>query len=65
MCTDAQRDNGCTDLLKDPLVRLVMESDGVSEQEITALMERVRQALLSDRRTRASGSRPTLFATAG
>jgi hypothetical protein len=65
MCNSAQKDHGCIDLLEDPLIRLVMESDGVSEQEITALMERVRQALLSDRRTRTSGNRPMLFATAG
>ena len=48
MCTGSQRDCGCIDLLEDPLIRLVMESDGVSPREIAALMERVRQALLSD-----------------
>jgi hypothetical protein len=58
MCNGAQKDHCCIDLLEDPLIRLVMESDGVSEQEITALMERVRQAMLSDTRTKAYGSAP-------
>ena len=47
MCTGAQRDYGCIDLLDDPLIRLVMKSDGVSGEEIATLMERVRLALLS------------------
>ncbi len=53
MCIAAQTDDGCIDLLEDPLIRLVMESDGVSRHEIAALMERVRQALLSDGRKTA------------
>lgn len=58
MCTGAQKDCGCIDLLDDPLIRLVMESDGVSQNEIAALMERVRQALLSEgRKTARSRSR--------
>jgi hypothetical protein len=47
MCTGAQRDCGCIDLLDDPLIRLVMKSDGVSEDESAALIRRVRLALLS------------------
>ncbi len=50
MCIAAQTDYGCIDLLEDPLIRLVMESDGVSRHEIAELMERVRQALLADGR---------------
>jgi hypothetical protein len=50
MCTDGQKDYGCIDLLEDPLIRLVMKSDGVVEDEIAALLERVRQALLSEER---------------
>lgn len=57
MCTGAQKDLGRIDLLDDPLIRLVMESDGVSEDEIAALMERVRTALLSAARETAR-SRP-------
>jgi hypothetical protein len=34
-------------LLKDPLIRLVMSSDNVSEIEHSALMFRVRQALIA------------------
>ena len=55
MCDDARGDHGCIDMLKDPLIRLVMESDGVSDHEMMALMERVRWALLSDRRQTAQG----------
>ena len=50
MCIAAQTDDGCIDLLDDPLVRLVMDSDGVSRHEIAELMERVRQALLANGR---------------
>jgi len=50
MCIGAQKDCGCIDLLGDPLIRLVMESDGVSENETAALMERVRHVLLSQGR---------------
>jgi hypothetical protein len=50
MCIGTHKDCGCIDLLDDPLIRLVMESDGVSENETAALMERVRQVLLSSGR---------------
>ena len=33
------------DLLRDPLIRLVMESDGVTEQEMIAVMDQLRRAL--------------------
>jgi hypothetical protein len=33
------------DLLRDPLVRLVMASDGVTEQEMIAVMDQLRQTL--------------------
>jgi hypothetical protein len=33
------------DLLRDPLIRLVMKSDGITEQEMIALMEQLRRAL--------------------
>ena len=32
-------------LLRDPLVRLVMESDGVTEQEMIAVMDQLRRSL--------------------
>jgi hypothetical protein len=31
------------DLLRDPLIRLVMESDGVTEQEMNAVMDQLRR----------------------
>ena len=45
MC--AGQDDGMRfpDLLRDPLIRLVMESDGVAEQEMIALMDQLRRAL--------------------
>ena len=33
------------DLLRDPLIRLVMKSDGVTELEMIALMDQLRRAL--------------------
>jgi DNA invertase Pin-like site-specific DNA recombinase len=42
------------DLLRDPLIRLVMESDGVTEQEMIALMDQLRRALAArERRIRS------------
>jgi hypothetical protein len=36
---------GVAEVLRDPLIRLVMVSDGVSETELAALMDRVRRSL--------------------
>jgi hypothetical protein len=36
---------GFDSLLRDPLIRLVMKSDGVTEQEMIAVMEHLRCAL--------------------
>lgn len=38
---------GCTlsDVVDDPLIRLVMASDGVSERDLVGLMVRVRRAI--------------------
>ena len=33
------------DLLRDPLIRLVMKSDGVTQSEMIALMDQLRRAL--------------------
>ena len=45
MC--AGQDDGMRfpDLLQDPLIRLVMESDSVTEQEMIAVMDQLRRAL--------------------
>ena len=44
MC--AGQDDGMRfpDLLRDPLIRLVMESDGVTEQEMNGVMDQLRRA---------------------
>ena len=57
MCDDARDNYGCIDMRKGPLMRLVMESDRVSDHEMMALMERVRWALLSDRRETTRGDK--------
>ena len=36
---------GLANLIRDPLIRLVMKSDGVTEQAMMALMDQVRDAL--------------------
>ena len=36
---------GLANLMRDPLIRLVMKSDGVTEQAMIALMDRVRRSL--------------------
>jgi hypothetical protein len=44
---------GLVDLMRDPLIRLVMQSDGVTEQAMMALIDQVRDALTE--RTRNAG----------
>jgi hypothetical protein len=41
-------------LLRDPLIRLVMDSDGVTEQAMIALLDQVRRSLAA--RERPTGS---------
>ncbi len=36
---------GLANLMRDPLIRLVMKSDGVTEQAMIALMDQVRRSL--------------------
>jgi hypothetical protein len=36
---------GLANLMRDPLIRLVMKSDGVTEQAMMALMDQVRRSL--------------------
>ena len=45
MC--AGQDDGMRfpDLLRDPLIRLVMESDSVTEQEMNAVIDQLRRAM--------------------
>jgi hypothetical protein len=37
--------SGLANLMRDPLIRLVMKSDGVTEQAMMALMDQVRRSL--------------------
>jgi hypothetical protein len=41
------------DLLRDPLIRLVMESDGVTKQEMIAVMHQLRRALAAREKSHA------------
>jgi hypothetical protein len=45
MCAGTDDEARLTDPLRDPLIRLVMESDGVTEQEMIAVMDQLRRAL--------------------
>jgi hypothetical protein len=45
MCTAAKNKRGVIELLRDPLIRLVMDSDGVTEQAMIATLEHLRIAL--------------------
>ncbi|HVB68640.1 MAG TPA: hypothetical protein VNE67_12375 [Acetobacteraceae bacterium] len=48
MSSEIHADCGLRAIVRDPLVRLVMASDGVAEADLVALMHRVRRALRSD-----------------
>ena len=45
MCAASKNERGVIDLLQDPLIRLVMDSDGVTEQAMIAILENLRIAL--------------------
>ena len=45
MCRESHDEMRSPDLLRDPLVRLVMESDGVTEWEMIAVMDQLRCVL--------------------
>lgn len=47
MCTTTDSTLTLAQLLRDPLVRLVMQSDNVSEEDHSALMIRVQECLLA------------------
>jgi hypothetical protein len=56
MCNTTEGTLTLAQLLKDPLVRLVMQSDNVSEEDHSALMFRVQECLVG----RASFTPPSL-----
>jgi hypothetical protein len=45
MCGGSENGLRFPDLLRDPLIRLVMKSDGVTEQEIVAVMDQLHRVL--------------------
>jgi hypothetical protein len=55
VCARADYDEAFTSLLHDPLIRLVMLSDGVTEDAMAALLSRVSQSLAA----RAQPRQPT------
>jgi hypothetical protein len=50
VCAGSDDEVVSTGLLRDPLIRLVMESDGVTEQAMIALVEQVRRTLAARER---------------
>ena len=49
MCAGSSYDAALTALLQDPLIRLVMASDGVTDDELRALIQDVQAFLLARR----------------
>ena len=45
MCAGSDDQGDLASLLRDPLIRLVMNSDGVTEQDMSDLMEQLRRSL--------------------
>jgi hypothetical protein len=56
VCARANYDEAFTSLLHDPLIRLVMASDGVTDDAMVDLMTQVRQSIAAREQPR----RPTL-----
>jgi hypothetical protein len=52
MCVGSDHDERVATMLRDPLIRLVMISDGVTEQAIIAVMAQLRQSLAARQRQR-------------
>jgi hypothetical protein len=50
VCAGSGNEAGLNSLLRDPLIRLVMDSDGVTEQAMIALVEQVRRSLAARER---------------
>jgi hypothetical protein len=50
VCAGSDDELVLTGLLRDPLIRLVTESDGVTEQAMIALVEQVRRSLAARER---------------
>ncbi|MGA8198180.1 MAG: hypothetical protein WB902_33010 [Acetobacteraceae bacterium] len=57
VCVGSDHENRVATLLRDPLIRLVMISDGVTEQAMVAVMEQLRQSLAARQDTTAAAHR--------
>jgi hypothetical protein len=53
MCAGSDDGARCTGLLRDPLTRLVMDSDGVTEQAMIELIDQLRRSLAARESRRA------------
>ncbi len=60
MCAASDNEAPLAALLRDPLIRLVMDSDGVTEQALIALLDQVRRSLAARERPTGSEFRPTI-----
>jgi hypothetical protein len=59
MCTASKNERCVIELLQDPLIRSVMDSDGVTEQAMVAILENLRIALAArDIKNGAHGNEP-------
>jgi hypothetical protein len=69
VCVASDHEERVATLLRDPLIRLVMISDGVTEQAMIAVMEQLRQSLAARQgqmpsvHCRTVGSRPAVRVT--
>ena len=52
MCVGSDHEERVATMLRDPLIRLVMISNGVTEQAMIAVMEQLRQSLAARQRQR-------------
>ena len=57
MCAGPNDQDGLASLLRDPLIRMVMNSDGVTEQDMIDLMDQLRPSLATRERELRSAHR--------
>jgi hypothetical protein len=64
VCVGLNDDEGLNSLLRDPLIRLVMQSDGVTEQAMIAVVGQLRRSMAA-RAPRDSPQPPAVRPTVG
>lgn len=64
-CAEWMGAEGCDELLRDPLIRLIMDSDGVTMEAMVGVMQQLRQALASRDRRAPDCRIATLLAMTG